>query len=116
MAPFSFSVAPTITTSATNSSGNEGGSATFSCDASGHPQPMFNWEYAGSRISGGPKYTLTLHKNLMVSNLVYKDRGEYTCAAENSQGTARTAAYLTVHGKKVILCVGHRCVQCSRCR
>ena len=90
---------------------NNGSSAIFVCDALADPQHIISWTFTNSNgvvtdiVSDGSKYSIVTNHDatrfgeLKVMNVVYEDRGVYTCTAINSIGFDRASANLAVHGK-----------------
>ena len=88
--------APTVAVSPTKLTVNEGGSVSFQCSASGHPEPAVVWsklnsqsEISLSAISAG---------RLRLRNAKGSDSGVYQCSAENILGKALAVAQLEVNG------------------
>ena len=89
----------------------ERSSAVFECDALADPDHTISWTF--SNISGeatavsndSSKYFIVTNRSttrfgeLKVMNVVYEDRGVYTCTATNSIGNVTASANLTVHGE-----------------
>lgn len=65
----------------------EGQKVTFSCDATGNPEPKISWIKDGSSVSENPKISFSDDKKQMtIRNVRRKDGGEYRCVAENHIG------------------------------
>lgn len=83
--------APTIITSTSNQTVEEGATVVQSVSASGNPAPTYQWRKGGSNISGATSSTLTL------TSVDSGDAGSYDCVVTNSEGFATsTAAVLTI--------------------
>ena len=84
---------------------NEGSNVTFTCIASGVPEPSLSWTINGTAINptAKPRIGSTADgQKLTVTNVKRKDSGEYRCVASyNVTGTVTSnAAKLTVQCKK----------------
>ena len=80
----------------------EGRNATFSCNASGNPEPSFSWKTNdGFVVVPGSRIRLSLDKKqLIINNVSRSDSAQYRCVASNSIGNAvSNAASLDVQCK-----------------
>ena len=96
-------VAPELTTTPKSQTTSEGSNVTFSCVASGVPEPSLSWTINGTAINvtADPRINLTADgQQLTVTNVNRTDSGEYICLASNKVGNVTsTAAKLTVQCK-----------------
>ena len=76
---------------------------TFSCIASGVPEPSLSWTINGTAINAtaNPRISLSPDsKQLTLTNVNRIDRGEYRCVASNKvDNVSALVATLTVHCK-----------------
>jgi len=88
---------PTITTQPQSQTVNEGGSVTFSVNASGNGL-SYQWKKDGTAISGATQ------ANYTISNVKSNNAGSYTVTVTNSAGSVTSdAAILTVTSKPIII-------------
>ncbi|XP_047455016.1 immunoglobulin superfamily DCC subclass member 3-like [Mugil cephalus] len=74
-----------------------GGSAVFSCTASGVPEPHLIWLKNGKLLSPGGNVKLTNgNTTLAITRIVPHDEAIYQCIAENSAGTNQASARLSI--------------------
>ena len=87
---------------------NEGGIASFNCQASGEPLPTISWYFNGVALddSNTAKYTITdrllPNANMSVLNIMdveSSDSGTYTCNATNVVSTDTSSGVLIVNGQ-----------------
>ena len=89
---------------------DDGSSAVFECDALADPQHTISWTFTNvsgivTAVNDSSKYSIVTNRNttrfgeLTVMNVVYEDRGVYTCTATNRIGSVTASANLTVHGE-----------------
>ncbi len=94
--------------------GESGFSVNFSCETIANPEHNISWSYEdanGTILSNiittssmsTSKYRILAQGmnfgQLTVLNVVYKDRGTYTCTATNTVGSAVDSGSLTVQGR-----------------
>ena len=86
---------------------NEGGIASFNCQASGEPLPTISWYFNGLALddSNTAKYMITdrmlPNANMSVLNIMdveSSDSGTYTCNATNVVSTDTSFGVLIVNG------------------
>jgi len=88
--------APAFTTQPQSATVTVGSSTTFNAAASGNPAPTFQWQKAGTNITGATA------SSYAISNAQTTDAGSYTVVATNIAGTVTsTAATLTVNAVAV---------------
>ena len=92
------------------------GSANFTCEVSGTPQPSITWYKDGVLLEGEQRPTL------IIPEVALSDRGFYSCRASNSDPATDTIAseisekaILSINSKKtmysyVALCILRVCV------
>ena len=72
---------------------------TLPCEAKGFPQPVITWYKDERLIEEDRKH---FGKNdLILKESEFKDRGFFTCKAENLLGIAEVSTNVTVKGKNV---------------
>ena len=72
---------------------------TLPCEANGLPQPVITWYKDERLIEEDRKH---FGKNdLILKESEFKDRGFFTCKAENLLGIAEVSTNVTVKGKNV---------------
>jgi hypothetical protein len=76
----------------------------FECQVTGIPQPEVTWYKDDVEITHDPRFHISLQNGVvscLIRGLNPDDAGCYTCRAENSEGSALTAAFLTVRGRYI---------------
>ncbi|XP_053743004.1 immunoglobulin superfamily DCC subclass member 3-like isoform X2 [Synchiropus splendidus] len=74
-----------------------GGSAVFSCTASGAPEPHLIWLKNGKLLTPGGNVKLTNgNTTLAITRITPEDEAIYQCIAENSAGTNQASARLAI--------------------
>ncbi|XP_034466329.1 immunoglobulin superfamily DCC subclass member 3-like isoform X1 [Hippoglossus hippoglossus] len=74
-----------------------GGSAVFSCTASGVPEPHFIWLKNGKLLTPSGNVKLTNgNTTLAITHITPEDEAIYQCIAENSAGTNQASARLAI--------------------
>ncbi|KAG7335959.1 hypothetical protein KOW79_000652 [Hemibagrus wyckioides] len=74
-----------------------GGSAVFTCQAQGVPEPHLIWLKNGKILTPGDNVKLTNNNStLAVTRITAEDEAIYQCIAENSAGTNQASARLAV--------------------
>ena len=73
---------------------------TLPCKATGFPPPVITWNKDGHVIEEERKDFKKRHLEIM--NILYEDRGIYTCTAENLLGRVQLSVNVTVKGKFAI--------------
>lgn len=90
-----FTVEPEIVNAA------EGETVTFSCEASGEPEPIIQWVHNGKPIEqapNNPRRSKTKN-SVTITNVRREDTGNYGCNATNSLGYVYKDVYVNVLGK-----------------
>ena len=93
-----------------NQTGNEGATASFTCQATGEPVPIITWYYNDSvavNETDAMKYTIsvkvvnttTISSTLTIMNVESSDVGTYTCNATNVLSSDTSSGVLTVNGE-----------------
>ena len=67
------------------------------CKAAGFPTPVIKWYKDGHVIKEDRKQFKK--RNLEIKNILFEDRGIYTCTAENLLGRVQLTVNVTVKGK-----------------
>ena len=81
------SVPPEITTYPINQTTIEGGNVTFTCDATGNPEPFFSWFKDEAAVDTTLRISYSSdNKQLFITNVSRRDSGEYVCIAFSSLG------------------------------
>ncbi|XP_078660088.1 contactin-5-like [Branchiostoma floridae x Branchiostoma belcheri] len=75
---------------------NVGLSVLFVCEASASPDPVLSWGKAGGDLPAG-RVEFVSSGWMRIRDVQQSDAGVYTCTAQNSQGSVRASASLTVH-------------------
>ncbi|XP_033973283.1 immunoglobulin superfamily DCC subclass member 3-like [Trematomus bernacchii] len=74
-----------------------GGSAEFSCSASGEPQPHIIWLKNGKLLSvSGTVRLSNVNTTLSITQISPEDEAIYQCIAENSAGSNQASARLSI--------------------
>ncbi|KAL5273793.1 unc-22.2 family protein [Megaselia abdita] len=86
---------------------------TFSCKASGKPEPKFRWLRNGSEISTsapGSRYAVDTRDGcfrLHICDVQATDEADYTCEASNALGFVHTTSHLKIGSPPVINRIPH---------
>ena len=98
-----------------NETQDEGGIASFTCQADGEPLPTISWCFNGAPLdeSNTAKYMITERQIsttitsdiLNINNLQSSDVGTYTCNATNVVSSDTSSGVLTVNGELYIVTV-----------
>ena len=88
---------------------NEGGIASFTCQADGDPLPTISWYFNGAPLdeSNTAKYMITERQSstttntdiLNIMSVESSDVGTYTCNATNVVSSDNSSGVLTVNGE-----------------
>ncbi|XP_052085471.1 neuroglian-like isoform X2 [Mytilus californianus] len=70
----------------------------LTCQTSGKPDPIVTWYKGTQQITGG-RYQIQTNGDLFISNIVLSDAGNFTCVAENAEGSATDWGVLIVRRK-----------------
>ncbi|XP_050099309.1 twitchin isoform X9 [Anopheles aquasalis] len=76
-----------------------GKSVELSCEAHGKPEPTCRWLRNGKEITHGGQFALESKNGvfkLHISNVTYRDEGDYTCEALNFVGVVHTTGALKI--------------------
>ncbi|XP_065089532.1 twitchin isoform X13 [Ochlerotatus camptorhynchus] len=76
-----------------------GKSVQLSCEAHGKPEPTCRWLRNGKEITHGGQFALESKNgvfSLHISNVTYRDEGDYTCEAHNFVGAVHTTAAVKI--------------------
>ena len=105
------SVPPELTTYPINQTKIEGENVTFTCDATGNPEPIFLWTKDGAAVNTTLKISFSSDiKRLFITNVNRADSGEYVCRATNYIGDHQSnLASLNVYCKNIL------CFSCFCC-
>ena len=93
---FPFSEKPHFTTKPSSLTVRENQNVILSCKAAGFPKPIITWYKNGRVIEHERKQFEEGH--LEFRNILFEDRGLYTCTAENILGREKITANITVQG------------------
>ena len=109
------SVSTTISPEVMDQAQNEGGMASFTCQATGEAVLTISWYYNGAAVNEGNtmKYTITemslnittISSTLTIMNVQSSDVGTYTCNATNVVSSDTSSGVLTVNGELLLLTV-----------
>ena len=69
---------------------------TLPCEAGGFPPPVITWYKNGYPIKDARRQFK--ERNLEIKEIVFEDRGTYTCTAENLLGRTELSVNVTVEG------------------
>ena len=98
-----FAVIPEFVVVPSNIIAVEDSNATFSCNASGVPDPVITWSFGGGRL---PEHVSTTNNFTVIAvRNTAAFEGWYTCNASNLAGHDTRTVNLTVDGMRVILMV-----------
>ncbi|KAL9970391.1 hypothetical protein ACROYT_G022756 [Oculina patagonica] len=87
-------VAPSVTVDPQSKTVEEGGTATFTCSATGQPQPEVKWNKSEGSL---PASRTTIHDGMLtVMNADVGDSGLYVCTATNAVGSNSSGVTLKV--------------------
>ena len=67
------------------------------CFLCGYPTPEILWTKDGVNLSSKNTYTIRLAR--------LEDSGQYTCSAENSEGSKNSTFWIEVAGGTVLICI-----------
>ena len=97
-----------------NTSCPVGASKRLECQVIGLPRPSVRWYKDGVNITANSRYKFEYTPAgfvvLVLENVTVKDQGVYSCRAQNSEGSAETAAQLYIKGKYHIDVITRVCV------
>ena len=87
----------------TDQTENEGGTATFVCEADGVPIPIFSWYFNGVLLDdSNTNYDINSRNDfsiLVITSVNSLDVGTYTCNATNVVSSNNSSGVLTVNGE-----------------
>ncbi|XP_008200376.1 neuroglian isoform X4 [Tribolium castaneum] len=89
------SLAPEILEAPTDTQAVDGQNVTMICKVLGAPKPSIKWSLNERELTGG-RYIVQPNGDLIIRNVQFDDRGNYTCFAENKFGNASAKAALLV--------------------
>ena len=102
-------VTSTISPEVMDQTQNEGGTASFTCQATGGPVPTISWYFNGAPVDEANmmKYiismmsvnTTTINSILTIMSVESSDVGTYTCNATNVVSSETSSGVLTVNGE-----------------
>ena len=86
---------------------DEGGTASFTCQATGEPVPTISWYFNGTLLTDGTTHTIsetsvnttTINSTLTIMSVQSSDVGTYTCNATNVVSSDTSSGVLTVNGE-----------------
>ena len=104
-------VTPTISPEVIDQVQDEGGTASFTCQATGGPVPTISWYFNGAPVDEANmmKYTIsettvnttTINSTLTIMSVESSDVGTYTCNATNVVSSDTSSGVLTVNGEPI---------------
>ena len=100
-------VTPTISLKVMDQTEDEGGTASFTCQATGEPVPTISWYFNSTLLANGAKHTIsetsvnttTINSTLTIMSVESSDVGTYTCNATNVVSSDTISGVLTVNGE-----------------
>ena len=100
-------VTPTISLEVLDQTQDEGGSPSFTCQATGEPVPTIDWYLNSVLLANGTKHTIsetlvnttTTNSRLTIMSVESSDVGTYTCNATNVVSSDTSSGVLTVNGE-----------------
>ena len=103
-------VTPDISPEVMDEVQDEGGTASFTCQATGEPVPTISWYFNGAPVNNDTdldKYeisetsvnTTTISSTLTIMSVESSDVGTYTCNATNVVSSDTSSGVLTVNGE-----------------
>ena len=100
-------VTPTISLEVLDQIQDEGGTASFTCQATGEPVPIISWYFNSALLANGVKHTIsetsvnttTINSALTIMSVESSDVGTYTCNATNVVSSDTSSGVLTVNGE-----------------
>ena len=104
-------VSPSVSPKVMDQTQNEGDTASFTCQATGHPVPTISWYFNGVLLVNGMEHmiskmssnTTTNSSTLTIMNVKSSDVGTHTCNATNVISTDTSSGILTVNGELPML-------------
>ena len=107
-------VTSTISPEVMDQTQNEGGTASFTCQATGGPVPTISWYFNNNAAvdeANMMKYTIsetsvnttTINSTLTIMSVESSDVGTYTCNATNVVSSDTSSGVLTVNGESICL-------------
>ena len=104
-------VTSTISPEVMDQAQDEGGTASFTCQATGEPVPTIGWYFNNSLLANGAKHTIsetsvnttTINSTLTIMSVESSDVGTYTCNATNVVSSDTSSGVLTVNGESICL-------------
>ena len=86
---------------------DEGGTVSFTCEATGEPVPTISWYFNSALLDNGAKHTIsetsvnttTISSTLTIMSVESSDVGTYTCNATNVISSDTSSGVLTVNGE-----------------
>ena len=94
-------VRPSILQQPSSRTVTQGEDVMLECIAVGHPAPYIRWSRHGEELKDGwDGVSISRLGSLMLSNVLYQQRGEYMCTANNSLGTDSVVMPLNVNGRQ----------------
>ena len=103
-------VTPDISPEVMDEVQDEGGTDSFTCQATGEPVPTISWYFNGTSVNNDTdvdKYdiidmevnTTTISSTLTIMSVESSDVGTYTCNATNVVSSDTSSGVLTVNGE-----------------
>ena len=102
-------VTPTIGLEVMDQIQDEGGTASFTCEATGEPVPIVRWYFNDTTVdeANAMKYTIlmmsvnttTINSTLTIMSVESPDVGTYTCNATNVVSSDTSSGVLTINGE-----------------
>ena len=71
----------------------------ITCPVTGMPKPAVTWAKDDEQLKSGGRYTIAESGVLTISELLVEDSGQYSCTAQNIQGSVKMTGILEVIGE-----------------
>lgn len=95
-------MAPEITESPRDTQAVDNQNVTLICRVLGAPKPNVKWIQNGRELTGG-RYDVQGNGDLIIADVQFDDKGNYTCYAENKLGNTSASARLDIKCKFFLL-------------
>lgn len=84
------------------------GQVVLTCNSFGNPKPVIKWlkatRYGDKVLRQDSKISIHSNGSLVINNVDYHDKGQYSCRASNSVGTVEKHLLVMVKCKLYYIC------------